>query len=664
MPQNDSALNIIRVDGNAGIPPAQSIAAAAAGLAETRPDEPAYTFVDYSAELDGTPVTLTWRDLDTRARAIAAELLGGAEPGERVAILAPQGLGYVTAMLGAFYANVIAVPLFLPDLPGHRDRLDAIVADADPSYVLTTESALASVTEFLGGRQSSSLREVLPVDTAGLRPGPDWRAARSRADDVAYLQYTSGSTRSPAGVMITHGCLSANAAQIAAALRVAPGAVTAVSWLPLFHDMGLLMTVAMPIATGNRAVFIDPAAFLMRPARWLRLAASYPGVISAGPNFAYEYCTTKIDEHDIASLDLSRVRALINGAEPVRPATMRKFASVFSRCGLAATALVPAYGLAEATLYVASAAGRTPARILAFDREELARGRARAVPEDAPSAVAMTSCGVPSGQQVAIVEPETATVCPPGQVGEIWVNGPNVAPGYFAPAARSAARNGGEAASGQVFGAALVSPPGGLPAAGWLRTGDLGVVDDGELFVTGRLKDLIVIDGRNHYPQDIEAAVHAAHPAIRKDRVAAFAIATEEGDRVVVVAERARQGSGDLPDLAAVARAVRGAVAVRHNVRLHDFMLVKPGAVPRTSSGKISRSASRDRYLAGAFRRSAGHRPRAPGHPANHRKVLSCEQLGWPRCSPRPCSRSRSPSAPTRPAAPPVTRAPLLTART
>jgi acyl-CoA synthetase (AMP-forming)/AMP-acid ligase II len=274
---------------------------------------------------------------------------------------------------------------------------------------------------------------------------------------------------------------------------------------------------------------------------------------------------------------------------------------VFSRCGLPPAALVPAYGLAEATLYVASAAGRTPARVVAWDREELALGRARLVPEDASSAVAMVSCGVPAGQHVAIVAPERATVCPPGQVGEIWVNGPNVAPGYFAPPAESSSGKDAAVASGQVFGAALVSPPDGLPAGGWLRTGDLGVVDGGELFVTGRMKDLIVIDGRNHYPQDIEAAVQAAHPAIRNDRVAAFAVTTDEGDRVVVVAERARQDSGP-PDLVAVARAVRGAVAVRHNVRLYDFMLVRPGTVPRTSSGKISRSASRERYLAGAFR--------------------------------------------------------------
>jgi fatty acid CoA ligase FadD32 len=587
------------------MPPTPSIAARAAHLAASSPGQLAYTFVDYSDNLDGTAVSLSWSGLDSRARALAAELHRLARPGERAAILAPQGLGYVTAILGAFYANVIAVPLFIPDLPWHRDRLERIIADADPSIVLTTEDALAAVTAFVRERRPPSLREILALDGPGLPALADWQPLPNDPDDVAYLQYTSGSTRTPAGVMITHGCLSANSAQIASALHVTPGSATAVGWLPLFHDMGLVMTVAMPIETGNRAVFIDPAAFLMRPVRWLELVARSVGAISAAPNFAYEYCAARIGEDDIAALDLSGVRALINGAEPVRPGTLSRFASRFSRCGLSPAVLVPAYGLAEATLYVASAARRTPARIVAFDRDELALGRARVIPEDAPSAIAMASCGVPAGQHAVIVDPETSTPCPPGQVGEIWVNGPNVAPGYFASAAAAPPGDRRDDASDQAFGATLADPAGGLPAEGWLRTGDLGAYDGGELFVTGRLKDLIVIDGRNHYPQDIEATVQAVNPVIRTDRLAAFAVVTGDGDRVVVVAEHADRDAADT-DLAGVARAVRSVVATRHGIRLHDFLLVKAGTIPRTSSGKISRSASRDRYLAGAFGTSTG----------------------------------------------------------
>jgi len=568
-----------------------SIASCAARLASTRTDETAYTFIDYSADLGGTATSLTWGELDGRARAVAAGLRAQMNPGERVAILAPQGLGYVTAMLGALYANVTAVPLFTPDLPGHRDRLERILADAEPSCVLTTASHQQAVEAFLDDRRLG----VLCADTISSPPASAWQPGPVSASDVAYLQYTSGSTRDPVGVMITHGCLSANAAQISEALHVRPDSVTVLSWLPLFHDMGLVMTVAMPIVTGNRVFFIDPAAFLMRPVRWLRLASAHREVISAAPNFAYEYCAARIGEDDLETLDLSGVRALLNGAEPVRPATLRRFTDVFSRRGLPAEALIPAYGLAEATVYVSSAAGRTPARIVALDREELAAGQVRQVAEDAASAIALVSCGVPAGQHVAIVNPQTATVCPEGEVGEIWVNGPNVAPGYF--------RN----PAGQVFGNTLTDAPGELPATGWLRTGDLGVLDGGELVVTGRLKDLIIVDGRNHYPQDIEATAQTAHPVIRRDRVAAFAIAADRGgegngggDLVVVVAERDRRAPVGT-DPVEVTRAVRGALAVRHDVRLHDFVLVDPGLVPRTSSGKISRSASRKRYLAGDF---------------------------------------------------------------
>jgi acyl-CoA synthetase (AMP-forming)/AMP-acid ligase II len=559
----------------------QSLATLATRLAQHSPDQVAFTFIDYSADLHGTADSLTWAELDARARALASELTERTGPGDRAAILAPQGLEYVVAMLAACYANVTAVPAFTPDLPGHRERLEAIVADADPACVLTTEPALPAVSGFL-----SKPRPVIPVSVSGPLPSPDFRPVPNAADDVAYLQYTSGSTRTPAGARITHGCLSANTTQIATALDLTPGSVRTVGWLPLFHDMGLVMTVAMSFAMGMPAMFMDPAAFLMRPVRWLQLMADTPDSVTAAPNFAYDYCATRIATDDIASLDLSRVRGFLNGAEPVRASTLRRFAGTFARCGLSPAALIPAYGLAEATVYVASAAGRTPARVIGLDRTDLAHGTATMVAEDTGNSITGVSCGRPTGQHVVIVDPKTATECPPGQVGEIWVNGPNVAAGYFGQAT--------------AFDAELTDPPTGTPARGWLRTGDLGVLLDEELFVTGRLKDVIIIDGRNHYPQDIEATAQDAHPAIRRDRVAAFAVSDTAGDRVVIVAERSRGEQSDA-DQASVARVVRGAVAVRHDIRLHDFVLVRPGMVPRTSSGKISRSASRNRYLEGAF---------------------------------------------------------------
>jgi fatty acid CoA ligase FadD32 len=353
------------------------------------------------------------------------------------------------------------------------------------------------------------------------------------------------------------------------------------------------MTVAMPIATGGQAAFMDPVAFLMQPARWLRLASEHVNVFTAGPNFAYEYCVNRIADQDRAELDLSGVRAFINGAEPVRPATLRRFAGAFSGCGLAPEALTPAYGLAEATLYVASGGTRRPPRTVALDRAALQRGVAVPVPladdADGADAVPMASCGSPAGQHVAIVDPQTATVCPPARIGEIWVSGPNVSPGYF--------RQHGT----ETFGAVLAADPGGLPREGWLRTGDTGVFHDGELLVTGRLKDLIIIDGRNHYPQDVEATAQEAHPVIRRDRVAAFAAPGEDGDRLVVVAERSRQAEAREVDTAEVTRAVRAAVSAHHGAPLRDFLLVGPGDLPRTSSGKIARSACRERYMAGSF---------------------------------------------------------------
>ncbi len=579
-------------------------------LAATAPARPGYTFVDYGADPAGRSVSLTWAEVDQQARAVAAALRAKVLAGERAAVLAPQGLEYVVAMLGAFYARVVAVPLFTPGLPGHGDRLVRILADASPACVLTTEAAAPSVAALL--REHALPRaEIISVDRLPAGRAADWRPEQIGTADVAYLQYTSGSTRAPAGVMITHGCLAANTAQIAAGLDVRPDRVTALSWLPLFHDMGFVLAVAMPIAAGATSVFTDPAHFLMRPVRWLRLASGRTEVFTAGPNFAYEYCAARISEPERAGLDLSGVRAFLNGAEPVRPATMRKFYRAFAACGLAAQALTPAYGLAEATVYVASGTPRLPARAVALDRAALQRGAA--VPRgvtvldgaaagdepdggaagqtdtEAADVVLMTSCGVPSGQHVAIVDPRSGQMCPPGRVGEIWVNGPNVAPGYFRQAGR------------EVFGAVLAAAPPGLPSGGWLRTGDTGAWHDGELIVTGRLKDLIVIDGRNHYPQDVEATTQGAHPAIRRDRVAAFAAPGADGDRLVVIAERARQVPGDQVDPRAVARAVRAAVSARHGIGLHDFRLVPPGEVPRTSSGKIARSACRDRYLAGAF---------------------------------------------------------------
>ncbi|MFD9116317.1 fatty acyl-AMP ligase [Streptomyces bottropensis] len=554
--------------------------------AETTPDRRAFTFVDHPAPHSrGVHRTLTWRRLDLRMRAVAARLAAEAEPGARVAVLCPQGTEYVTAFLGALAAGLVAVPLYPPGLPGQGDRLSAVLTDASPAVVVTTGHALAEVREACAGRDV----KVVAVDHVPDAAADDPRTAEPDADALAYLQYTSGSTRTPAGVEITHGNVVANARQALAAYGADAHPVTFVGWLPLYHDMGLVLSVAAPVVRGLLSVLMDPVAFLHEPVRWLRLLAAHPRALSAAPNFAYDYCASAVTEPQKAGLRLDGVFALINGSEPVRPGTADRFHAAFAARGLAEGTHCPSYGLAEATVFVSAARPGQPLRAFALDRDALATGKALpARPED-PRAVLLAGCGAPAGQRVRITDPKSRAALAEGEVGEIWVQGPNVGRGY-----RNQDRQ-----TRLVFGA--VPAEGTAAPGGWLRTGDLGTVLDGQLLVTGRLKDLIVVDGRNHYPQDVEATAQETHPAVRRDRLAAFGVPGGSGERVVVVAEHARGvplADIDVPDLV---RTVRAAVSARHGLRLSDVVLVPPGTVPRTSSGKVSRALTRERYLAGAY---------------------------------------------------------------
>ncbi|MEV0417709.1 fatty acyl-AMP ligase [Streptosporangium canum] len=553
------------------------------------PDAPAYTFLDYSAGHDGVKHTLSWAKADLKARALAVRLREVTLPGDRAAILAPQGLEYVVAMLGAMYARVVAVPLFAPDLPGHADRLIRAYADADPVCVLTTTPALDSVHAFLDGGSAPRPKQVITLDTISDLLADEWEPEPIGLGDLAYLQYTSGSTRAPAGVEISHANFTANAEQLWEAFRATPRVSTAALWLPLFHDMGLIATIAAPLVGGNQAVFMDPVAFVMHPVRWLRMLSEYDDVFTGGPNFAYEYAAGRVTDAEKATLDLSGVSVMLNGAEPLRGSTIDRFSETFAACGLRPEAHTPGYGLAEATVFVTVMDRDLPARVTLFDRDALTAGRA--VPYTGEGRVSdLVSCGVPTGQRVVIVS-ESGTAKPDGEVGEIWVQGPNVARAYWRDGERSA----------EVFGNVLDGEDGT-----WLRTGDLGVVHEGELYITGRIKDLIIVDGRNHYPQDVEVTVQEADQAVRRDHVAAFAVPGEETERLVVVAERSRRADGRDP--AEVTANIRAAVAKNHDLRLHDFVLTEAGAVPRTSSGKIARRACVRAYLDGAF----GPRPAGP----------------------------------------------------
>ncbi|MDT0306371.1 fatty acyl-AMP ligase [Streptomyces sp. DSM 44917] len=553
--------------------------------AGTRGHQRAFTFVEYPGpDSPGVHRTLTWQRLYQRAQAVAAGLRETARPGDRAALMLPQGLDYVTAFLGCLYARVIAVPLFSPDLPGHEGRLAAVLDDCEAAVVLSDTATAGLVREFGAAHGMAADVTVLAVDQL---PVPEELPAHEpapEADEIAYLQYTSGSTRLPAGVMISHGNVAANAEQAIAAFDADADRTTCVGWLPLFHDMGLVLSVAAPVSCGFPSVLMDPVAFLERPVRWLKLLGGYRGTVSAAPNFAFDYAASRVSAEEAADLRLDRVRTLINGSEPVRTGTIDRFLAAFGDTGLPPEAHCPSYGLAEATVFVSADPLTELPHAVTCDRDALTHGRIVPPPADDPEAATeLVACGVPAGQEIAIADPDTGAALPEGSVGEIRLRGPNIGLGYWKRPEQSA----------ETFGSPLAGGSGA-----WLRTGDLGALHEGQLLVTGRLKDLIIVDGRNHYPQDVEETVQAAVAAVRRDRLAAF----DAGDgRVVVVAEHRREVD-PTPELrAAATETARAQVSVGHGVRLARLLLVEPGAVPRTSSGKVSRSACRAQYLAGAF---------------------------------------------------------------
>jgi len=576
-------------------------------------DSPAYRFLDYSQDQDGRAVELSWNELWSRVCAIGARLQQVTKPGDRVAILAPQGLDYVAAFFGGAYAGNIPVPLFAPTLSGHAERLAAVLADARPAAVLTTTAAAESVRTFIRTLMPNERPRLIAVDALPATLGSMFVGAAPGTDDVAYLQYTSGSTRTPAGVEITHRAVYTNAMQmiLAGGLDVD---VRTVSWLPLYHDMGLMM-IMFTAFFGAHVTLMDPMAFLRRPYRWIKqlgIEATYGRTFAAAPNFAFELTAERglpPKGTEGEALDLSNVVCVLNGSEPVTMSAIEKFTDAFAPYGLRATAVKPSYGMAEATLSVASIAQDAAASAIYLDREQLGAGHAVTVAPTASGAVAHVSCGQPIPDQWAVIASPDGAEAPDGTVGEIWLYGNNIARGYF----------GREEETRRVFGNKLQSrlDPGshaeGVPDNGcWLATGDLGVYLAGELYLTGRIKDLIIIDGSNHYPTDIETTVSEASPAIRTGYVAAFSVpadalhssgssGAQAGEQVVVVAERAARARGVEP--AQIADSVRAAVSRRHHIRIADVRLVAAGSIPRTTSGKLARSACRAEYLAGRFNR-------------------------------------------------------------
>ncbi|HKS47386.1 MAG TPA: fatty acyl-AMP ligase [Amycolatopsis sp.] len=541
-------------------------------FARAESSEPAFTFLDYSADRDGVERTITWAELAERVRSVAAGLTRVTDRGERVAIMAPQDLTYVIGFLGALHAGTVAVPLFAPQVGQHGERLVNVLADCAPQVWLTSSGALGEVRALTEGHPVPMPKQIFAVDEL-TAPAGEATAPELDLDETAYLQYTSGSTGDPSGAMITHRAIAANAWQAASAFGTGPD-WTCVGWIPFFHDMGLGHLIALPLMFGVRSVFMTPFDFIMRPARWLRQLANYPNTFSAAPNFAFEYAVRKTK--DRSGLDLSGVRALLNGSEPVHPATISRFDEELGPYGLRPQAHRPCYGLAEATVMVTATRDEGPT-VTSFDRAALAADRGVAT-EPGPDTVDLVAAGKPSAQQVRIVDPNTGVPRADDEVGEIWVRGPNVADGYWRRPERTE----------ETFGGSIPGEPGR-----WLRTGDLGMFHDGLLYVTGRLKDLIIVDGRNHYPQDIEATVSGAHPAVRRHHVAAFSVRDADGvEGAAVVAELIQPDT----DQTEVTRAIQRAVSAVHDVKLRGVKLVPSGSVLRTSSGKIARAATRSEH--------------------------------------------------------------------
>jgi len=528
---------------------------------------PAFTCLVFLGRTDPVEHTLTWPELLGRVRGVARELRSQTEPGDRVAIIARQDLDYVIAFLGTLYAGRVAVPLSVPTGRTLRARLASSLIDSAPTAWLTSTNLIDNVRSLMVEPGIPAPRAVLAVDE--IASDADEPPAPIAMDAPAYLQYTSGSTRRPAGAVISHRALSASCWQTTHVYH-ADASAHLVGWVPFFHDMGLILLIGTPVFLGARSVFFTPMEFVRDPLRWIRLLADYPGAITAAPNFAFDSAAAAAS--GLGDVDLSRTNSVLNGSEPVRAETVDAFDRAFAPFGLPRGAHKPCYGLAEATVFVTTARDEG-ATVTTFNPDELRQGRAVAA-----SGESLVSSGATCGQEVAIVDKETCKRLTEGHIGEIWVHGPNVADGYW-----------GHHDRGETFDARLDG------RSGWLRTGDLGFVHAGQLYVSGRLKDLIIVDGRNHYPQDIEATVEAAHESIRPGRVAAFAVSGQTGEGVAVVAEYRREPG----DEEAVVRAVRRAVSAAHDLPLRGFRLVRPGAVPRTSSGKVSRSAARDRWFGG-----------------------------------------------------------------
>ncbi|MGJ5676042.1 MAG: amino acid adenylation domain-containing protein [Nostochopsis sp.] len=545
----------------------------------TQPDRDAFTFL-----LDGETeqATLTYQELDRRSRRVAAQLQALGLTGERALLLYPPGLDFLVAFFGCLYAGVVAVTAYPPRNERNTPRIKAISTDAQAAIALTTTEILTTVQSLMSQKTDLESLQWLTTDNLALGIEDTWQEPSIDQDTLAFLQYTSGSTGTPKGVMISHGNLIHNAVTTYQFMEHSSESKF-VTWLPMYHDMGLIGGILQPLYGGFPCIIMPPASFLQRPYRWLQAISQYKGTTSGGPNFAYELCTQKITPEQKQTLDLSNWSVAFNGAEPIRYDTLERFAEAFGECGFRKEAFYPCYGMAETTLMVSGVEKVTVPTIKTVEKSALESHRVVSSSTQDKDAYHFVSCGrVIPEQEIVITNPETLSSCRLDEIGEIWVSGPSVGQGYWNRPQQTK----------ETFHAYL-SDTGKGP---FLRTGDLGFLHNGELFITGRAKDLIIIRGRNLYPQDIESTVERSHPSLRSGAGAVFTVEVNHEERLVVVQELEFRAK---PNLEEVISAIRQAVTEEHEIQVYAVVLIKPGSIPKTSSGKIQRRATQTQFEKG-----------------------------------------------------------------
>ena len=555
--------------------------------ARTHADRRCYTFLRNGEEEEAT---LSFYQLDLQARAVAANLQALGAKGKRVLLSFPPGLGFIVAFCGCLYAGAVAVPVTPPRRNHRDDRIKRIIADADISLVMTSATLVEDIRFHLVNQAGLTDVRVLVAEYSDAEAellAQAWVSAALEDDTYAFLQYTSGSTGSPKGVIVSHGNLVHNQRMVRSAFGHDEHTVFA-GWLPLYHDMGLIGNVLQPMYLGIHCVLMSPVAFTQMPIRWLQMISRYKATTSGAPNFAYDLCVRKIIVQQCKGLDLSSWSVAFNGAEPVRANTMDLFSETFEPYGFQRNAFYPCYGMAETTLFLSGGVVHTGPTVRTIEKQALEQNRALILHDDSDINPTMERSIVACGrtwhdQCVRVVDPETCMPCDDGCVGEIWTMGGSVAKGYWNNAAQTR----------ETFQAHLADGTGPF-----LRTGDLGFMHDGDLFVTGRLKDIIIIQGRNHYPHDIEATVAESHPSFRPGNGAAFTIDVKGEERLAIVQEieRSWTRSADSRELTQI---IREAVAKRHGLYAHTVALIRAATIPKTTSDKIRRKLCRSMLLDG-----------------------------------------------------------------